>query len=133
LLAGLAGAIRGNLAYNGFAHLFYNQSTKIAITNRRLHGEVVGYGLAVQWAIEQKPVDKIADYLSNCHLLGLPISLKDLGIVSDSSGSAEDKVHSIAHLMQEFATLYAPAAANQNSQTYYQAINQVDSLGQQLV
>lgn len=64
LLAGLSGSIEGKVAYGGLAHHFYNQSTQIDNPNKRLHGEVVIFGLNVQFAAEGKPDGEIREYLS---------------------------------------------------------------------
>ncbi|MDR0919943.1 MAG: iron-containing alcohol dehydrogenase family protein [Oscillospiraceae bacterium] len=86
-LAGLIGSISGKVPYGGIAHRFYNQFTHIKkdIKDRpdRIHGEIVGFGLLVQFVCEGKDEGFIKKYISNFKKLGLPVCLKDLNITTD--------------------------------------------------
>lgn len=52
----------------------------------RLHGEHVGYGTLVHLAVDRRPVAEVADLAGFLRALGLPVSLRDLGVegVSDA-------------------------------------------------
>lgn len=144
MLAGLVGAVKGNVAYNGFGHLLYNQYTKLGIeaSRRRLHGEVVCYGLAVQWVVEGKSDEYINRQLSNFKLLGQPVTLSELGMslgrrssryispVSASSADGSAQVFRLAKLMKEYAELYSSTAESLSAGAIADAIRKVDALGQ---
>jgi glycerol dehydrogenase len=86
-LAGLIGSIKGNAPYGGLAHRFYNQFTHIKkdITDipDRIHGEIVGFGLLVQFVCENRDEAFIKDYIRNFKKLELPVTLSDLNIVTE--------------------------------------------------
>ncbi|MDR3315815.1 MAG: iron-containing alcohol dehydrogenase [Coriobacteriales bacterium] len=125
LLAGLVGAIKGNVAYGGLAHHFYNQTTKIPITQRRLHGEVVSYGLLVQWVIEGRDDSYVSAHQQDFALLGQPVTLAELGITD----AVESSVTRIAQLMKEAVGEYSSAARELTERSLIEAIYHVDTLG----
>ncbi|MDR0885754.1 MAG: iron-containing alcohol dehydrogenase family protein [Clostridiales Family XIII bacterium] len=128
LLAGLTGSIQGDVPYGGIAHHFYNQSTKLLITNRRLHGEVVLFGLAVQWALEGVSNQYIKTRLQGFKVLGQPITLDDLGIINDK----DKKVYTLAKLIKVSKGDYSSAVQPLTTGTIIDAIFLVDELGRQV-
>lgn len=92
LLAGLVGSIRGHSSHSshgGFAHPFYNSTTRLAATRGALHGEKVGFGLLVQLHLESKPAAEIRRLATQLHDLGLPVSLREIGLVDKLKESVD--------------------------------------------
>lgn len=79
LMAGVIGGIGGKTFRVALAHGLLYGMTVLPQIRRRLHGEVVSYGLVVQARLEEKPeeVERLAGFFSR---LGLPVTLKDLEI-----------------------------------------------------
>ncbi|MDR2492597.1 MAG: iron-containing alcohol dehydrogenase [Coriobacteriales bacterium] len=135
MLPGLVGAVKGNVPYNGFGHLFYNQYTKLAVAEerRRLHGEAVCYGLAVQWVVEGKSDTHVSGRLRDFALIGQPVTLADLGLDGAPGDDADASAAQLARLMKKFAEVYS-STASALSETYIaEAIRTVDALGRELV
>jgi glycerol dehydrogenase len=76
LLSGL-GFESGGLA---IAHSVHNGLTVMPQTHAYLHGEKVAFGLAVQLVVEGRPETEIDKVLSFCRVVGLPITLRQLGL-----------------------------------------------------
>ena len=126
LLAGLAGSIEGKVPYGGLAHHFYNQSTQIDNPNKRLHGEVVIFGLNVQFAAEGRADDEIRAYLQRLKKLGLPVTLADLGLDNKAA------IQEIAERMSQRITDYAGSGNTLLPELIERAIYKVDHLGKGL-
>ena len=126
LLAGLAGSIEGKVPYGGLAHHFYNQSTQIDNPNKRLHGEVVIFGLNVQFAAEGRPDEEIKAYLQRLKKLRLPVTLSDLGLDDKAA------VREITERMSARITDYAGSGHTLAPELIEKAIYKVDSLGKEL-
>ncbi|OXM86765.1 iron-containing alcohol dehydrogenase family protein [Paenibacillus rigui] len=90
VLAGLAGTVQGTTARAGIAHSIHNSLTHIPETGTTLHGEKVAYGLLTQVILEGRPVEEIDELALWLHKLGLPITLKELGIEQDPAAVAAD-------------------------------------------
>lgn len=67
--AGLAGA-----------HAIHNGLTAIRETHKMYHGEKVAFGAIVQLVLEDAPMEELGEVLDFCMSVGLPTTLKDLGI-----------------------------------------------------
>jgi len=76
LLSGL-GFESGGLAA---AHAVHAGFTLIPEMNRSLHGEKVAFGILVQLILENRELDFIEDLIQFYKLIGLPTSLKALGL-----------------------------------------------------
>lgn len=61
------------------AHAIHNGLTIVEDTHHALHGEKVAYGILVQLALEDK-WEEIEQLIPFYQSIGLPVSLKDLGI-----------------------------------------------------
>jgi glycerol dehydrogenase len=88
LLSGL-GFESGGLA---IAHSIHNGLTTIPQTHHYLHGEKVAFGLITQLVAENKSQSLIQDVLRFCVDVGLPCTLRELGIEQPT----EDQLRSIA-------------------------------------
>ena len=62
------------------AHAIHNGLTAIEETHSLYHGEKVAFGTLVQLVLENAPEEEIAEVMSFCEEVGLPITLADLGI-----------------------------------------------------
>ncbi|TBW39486.1 iron-containing alcohol dehydrogenase [Siculibacillus lacustris] len=84
-LAGLCGSIKGEVVWGGFAHPFYGAATREPVTRRFLHGEIVGFGHLVQWALEGRRESEIAASIEMFRGLDLPVTLAAIGIDDDAT------------------------------------------------
>ena len=78
LLSGL-GFESGGLAV---AHAIHNGLTAIPETHDFLHGEKVAFGTLVQLVMEGRPTAEIEEVMAFCVAVGLPLTLRQLGIAS---------------------------------------------------
>jgi glycerol dehydrogenase-like iron-containing ADH family enzyme len=98
-LAGFVGSFTSDKFYGGFAHPFYNASTRLPGTRHRLHGEKVAFGLLVQLVLENKPETYVTDTIKLFDHFQLALTLEDIGI---KDHTVED-LHIIAtSILKEF-------------------------------
>lgn len=88
VLAGLAGTVQGSTARAAIAHSIHNSLTYFPQTKNTLHGEKVAFGLLTQVILEERAEEEINRLAILLHKLGLPITLKELGIDEDPSSIA---------------------------------------------
>ena len=69
LLSGIAGA-----------HAIHNGFTVLEECHHMYHGEKVAFGTITQLVLENIPADELEDIIDWCIELGLPVTLKELGI-----------------------------------------------------
>ena len=62
------------------AHSIHNGMTVLEETHKLLHGEKVAYGALTQLVLEDRPEDEILSIARFCKSVGLPTTLKDLGL-----------------------------------------------------
>lgn len=62
------------------AHAIHNGMTVLEETHKLLHGEKVAYGVIVQLVLENRPDEEIKEIAGFCKKVGLPTTLKDLGL-----------------------------------------------------
>lgn len=63
------------------AHAIHNGLTILKDSNKTLHGEKVAFATILQLIIENKNMEHIKEIISFCKKVGLPTSLKDLGLI----------------------------------------------------
>lgn len=80
LLSGL-GFESGGLAA---AHAIHNGLTKLEETHRFYHGEKVAFGTIVHLVLENAPKGELDEVIAFCKSVGLPTSLRDLGVAEVS-------------------------------------------------
>ena len=68
-------------------HAIYNGLTKQQETLGTSHGEKLAFGTLVSLYISNTPVDIIKDFFSFCASVGLPTTLKDIGIDGNSNAA----------------------------------------------
>lgn len=76
LLSGLGFESSGLAA----AHAVHNGLTVLEETHKYFHGEKVAFGVLVHLVLENAPNEELQQVMSYCRAVGLPTSLKDLGI-----------------------------------------------------
>ena len=62
------------------AHSIHNGMTVLEETHKLLHGEKVAYGTLTQLVLENRPEEEVTDIARFCKKVGLPVTLKDLGL-----------------------------------------------------
>ncbi len=70
------------------AHAIHNGFTKISDCHHLYHGEKVAFGTITHIILENESLEEIQRIIRFCSQLGLPTTLKDMGIVED----VEEKV-----------------------------------------
>jgi len=108
------------------AHAIHNGFTVVEDCHKMLHGEKVAFGVLVQLVLE-KADKELAEVLVFCRQLGLPVSLKELGITA----AVGEKVMATAEAScAEGETIYnMPSAVT--PQDVYVAIMVADKIGSQ--
>lgn len=71
------GADNGGLAV---AHSVYNGFTALSECESTMHGSIVAYGTLAQLLLESAPKEEIKEVMEFCYSVGLPITLKEMGI-----------------------------------------------------
>lgn len=62
------------------AHAIHNGFTVIPVTHQLYHGEKVAFGTITQLVLEDAPMEELKEVIGFCKSVGLPTTLKDLGI-----------------------------------------------------
>ena len=74
------------------AHSVHNGLTVLPQTHNAYHGEKVSFGVMTQLLLENAPLDEISTVMDFCTCVGLPITLKELGLDSVS----DDELRKVA-------------------------------------
>lgn len=75
------GADNGGLATS---HSVYNGFTALEECENTMHGELVAFGTIAQLVLEDAPMEEIATVMNFCASVGLPITLKQVGVTDPS-------------------------------------------------
>jgi glycerol dehydrogenase len=73
-----------NLGHAG-AHSVHNGLLTAKSSDRKMHGEIVAFGVLVQLVLEGRPASAIREVQDFCCSVGLPLCLEDLGIINPSA------------------------------------------------
>ena len=73
-----------NLGHAG-AHSVHNGLLTANSSDRKMHGEIVAFGVLVQLVLEGRPAGAICEVQDFCGSVGLPLTLADLGIINPSA------------------------------------------------
>lgn len=79
MLGGMVGGFGDHFGRIAGAHSIHNGLTVLEETHHALHGDKVAYGILVQLILEEKQ-DEVNQLFPFYRELGLPVSLKDLGV-----------------------------------------------------
>ncbi len=82
-LAGFAGAFQEKTGGYCFAHPFYHTSTRYMGQDRKMHGEIVSFGIMTQLFLEGRNPDEIRETLEIFKKYDNVFTLKDLGLDRD--------------------------------------------------
>ena len=87
------------------AHAIHNGMTAIPDAHHYYHGEKVAFGTLTQLVLENVPTDELEDIIDFCIELGLPVTLKELGItdptpekimaVAEAACAPTDTIHNM--------------------------------------
>jgi glycerol dehydrogenase len=124
LLSGLAFESGGLAA----AHALTRGFTALPETAAALHGETVAFGLLVQLVLEERPAAFLADLLAFYTAIGLPRTLRDLGLADCS----ETKLRAIAVPTCRAAYIGNMGVAMDENRIMA-ALSQADALGRQAI
>lgn len=75
------GADNGGLAV---AHSVYNGFTSLSECESTMHGSIVAFGTIAQLILEGAPKAEIEEVMNFCYEVGLPITLKEIGVTDTS-------------------------------------------------
>ncbi|ATA24519.1 glycerol dehydrogenase [Brenneria goodwinii] len=79
-LAGVANSMKDNVPRIGVAHAIHHSMTRLSELHHWLHGEKVGFGLAVQAILEHDDANDREELLQQLHRYGSPLTLTLLGL-----------------------------------------------------
>lgn len=123
-LAGLSGSLRTDVLYHGIAHPFYYVLTKYPGNRSMLHGEIVGFGLLLQQALERKSDGEIGETIRLFGKFQNVLTLADLGLEGK-----ENTLREIAgDLYSNYHLSLNRLGYGYSADEIYQAILRADSL-----
>lgn len=79
-LCGIDANYVSGIVLQGFAHPFYNQATRVRKEQKKLHGEVIGFGILVQLLLEGVPEEKWQEEFELLRDFGFDYTLRDMGL-----------------------------------------------------
>ena len=107
------------------AHAIHNGLTAVEETHRLYHGEKVAFGTLVQLVLEDAPRDELEEVIGFCMEVGLPTTLKDLGIEKVDN----EKIMEVAKLACAEGDTIHNMPFTVTPETVYAAILGADALG----
>lgn len=106
------------------AHGIHNALKNLQETHKVMHGELVAFGTLCLIDIENREEDDFNKIIEFCEKVGLPTTLKQVGIVED----VEEKVKQVAHdSMRQAPKYHMPL--NATEQVVFDSIMNVDKIG----
>lgn len=110
------------------AHAIHNGFTVLEETHQYFHGEKVAFSTLVQLVMEDRDTDEIMEIMGFCKLVGLPVTLAELGL----AGADSEKLMKVA----DAATVEGETIHNMpfpvNAQIVYEAIIATDAIGRSI-
>ena len=73
----------------GAAHSVHNGLTALEGTHDYWHGEKVAFGLITMLVLEERPAEVLEEVVDFCLMVGLPVSLEDIGVENASREEIE--------------------------------------------
>ncbi|WP_239739373.1 glycerol dehydrogenase [Proteus penneri] len=112
------------------AHAIHNGFTALEECHNMYHGEKVAFGTLVQLVLENSPLEELEEFLDFCILVGLPVTLEELGI-NATDDELNEKIMAVAELScAEGETIYN-MPFDIDSDKVYAAILTADQLGRE--
>ena len=110
------------------AHAIHNGFTVLPACHHMYHGEKVAFGTLAQLVLENAPMEEIEEVLYFCTIVGLPTTLKQLGIneikpkeimkVAKAATSKEDTAHNMPFKITPEDVYAAILTANKLGEEY---------------
>ena len=124
-IAGSVSGLGGDDARTAAAHAIYSGLTVMDAVHDMVHGEIVGFGILAQLALEERPWGEVQEFLNLAQQIGLPITLTQLGIeeLADTDWS---RIATLSLAVEDMAAMPFPVT----EQMVIEAIQQADSWGQ---
>lgn len=107
------------------AHAIHNGLTVIGETHKLYHGEKVAFGTLVQLVLENADNQEIEEVIDFCISVGLPVTLKDLGITDVN----QEQLYEVAKLACAETETIHNMPFEVSADTVYAAIMGADALG----
>jgi len=111
------------------AHAIHNGFTALEETHQYYHGEKVAFSTLVQMVMEGRDSDEIMEIMGFCKLVGLPVTLEELGL----AGADSEKLMKVATA----ATVEGETIHNMpfpvNAQMVYEGIIAADAIGRSII
>ena len=114
----------------GAAHAIHNGMTELEECHHMYHGEKVAFGTLVQLVMENADADELENVLAFCTAVGLPVTLKELGITAEGD-ELKAKVMSIAKASCAEGESIHNMPFTVTPDTVYSAILAADRIGQE--
>lgn len=120
-LAGVAGSVKGDLFYGGFAHPFYNCLSRIPETRGGLHGEKVSFGLVVEAVLEGRTDAEKKGLVRLLAALKQPLTLEALGIRTDVPGAVALVAEKLAGSLRDYPMPARPLSPEEIAKAIFEA------------
>ncbi|NMB10694.1 MAG: iron-containing alcohol dehydrogenase family protein [Firmicutes bacterium] len=124
-IAGCVSGLGGDEARTAAAHAIYSGLTAMEAVHQMVHGEIVGFGILAQLALENRPEDEVEEFLTLSDQIGLPITLHQLGI-NHLARTDWQRIASLSMEVEDMAAMPFPVT----EAMVIQAIQQADAWGQ---
>ena len=124
-IAGSVSGLGGDEARTAAAHAIYSGLTVVEAVHMMVHGEIVGFGILAQLALENRPSEEIQEFLTLAKQIGLPITLPQIGI-TELSNADWQRIASLSLAVEDMAAMPFPVTTDM----VIRAIQQADSWGQ---
>jgi len=124
-IAGCVSGLGGDEARTAAAHAIYSGLTTMEPVHHMVHGEIVGFGILAQLALEDRPEEEVQEFVALAHQIGLPISLNQLGIEQLSDADWQ-RIADLSLQVEDMAAMPFPVT----DVMVIQAIRQADAWGQ---
>jgi glycerol dehydrogenase len=112
----------------GAAHAIHNGFTVLEETHEYYHGEKVAFSTLVQLVMEDRPTEEIITITRFCKMVGLPVTLKELGL----DGIDAEKLMQVATTATAEGETIHNMPFPVNAQMVFDSIIAADAIGQNL-
>ncbi len=103
-LAGSVSGLGGDEARTAAAHAIYSGLTVVDAIHQMYHGEIVGFGILCQLALEQRSQEEVQEFLAVADRCQLPVTLQQLG-VSSLTEEQMDRIAALSLQVEDMATM----------------------------
>lgn len=125
-IAGCVSGLGGDEARTAAAHAIYSGLTAMEETHQMVHGEIVGFGILAQLALEDRPKVEVREFLELSCQIGLPITLSQLGI-NQLTDHDWQRIAALSLAVEDMAAMPFPVT----NVMVIEAIRQADAWGQE--